>query len=263
MPTIHPSAIIEGDVQLADDVFIGPWCCLKGPITLGAGTRLLRRVELYGPLTVGQANLFYPGACVGFAPQDRSFHPDTPGAGVAIGSHNVFREFVTVHRATKDTPTTIGDHVYLMASSHVAHDCRVDDHVTMANSALLGGHVRVETRAFLGGNSAVHQHCRVGELAMLGGGATVTADLPPFCTAIVTKRVSALNLIGLRRNGLRDHVANLKAAFDILFRQRHTNPVACDLIDQQFPDDPRCRQFTAFVRTSKRGVTSHRAADDE
>ncbi len=260
MPRIHPTTIIEGDVQLADNVEVGPWCCLKGPIALGDGTKLLRRVELYGPLTMGEGNVVYPNACLGFAPQDLKFDPLHPGAGTTVGSRNVFREGVTIHRATGSHPTTIGDDNYFMVNTHVAHDCTIHNHCHLANGALLAGHVALADRVILGGNSAVHQFCRVGRLAMISGGVVITQDLPPFCVSHTIKSVGSLNLIGLRRQDLRDHVGPLKQAFDILFRHSHTNPNACQLILDRLGYDPLCRELADFVRASKRGICSYRAS---
>ncbi|MCH7573357.1 MAG: acyl-ACP--UDP-N-acetylglucosamine O-acyltransferase, partial [Planctomycetes bacterium] len=110
MPEIHPTAILEGDINLADDVEIGPGCVLTGPITIGPGTRLIGHVWLNGPLTLGEGNTLYPNACLGFAPQDISWDPKKAGAGLMVGNGNLFREGVNIHRATSDdTPTSIGD----------------------------------------------------------------------------------------------------------------------------------------------------------
>src|SRR5437870_12468274 len=130
--TIHPSAILEGDIQLADDVAIGPHCVLTAPpgtsITLGTGTRLIGNVYLQGPLAMGAHNTIYPFVTLGFPPQDLKWDPSIPGAGVRIGSGNVFREHVTIHRATShETPTVIGEHNYWMACSHAGHDAHVGD----------------------------------------------------------------------------------------------------------------------------------------
>src|SRR5256885_38110 len=35
MPEIHPSAILDRDVELADDVTIGPHCVIRGRVRLG------------------------------------------------------------------------------------------------------------------------------------------------------------------------------------------------------------------------------------
>ena len=82
MPTIHPTAILDGECDLADDVTIRPNCVLTGPIKIGAGTRLLGNAYLNGPMTVGESNSIYPFVCLGFAPQHAKYDPDKPGEGL-------------------------------------------------------------------------------------------------------------------------------------------------------------------------------------
>jgi UDP-N-acetylglucosamine acyltransferase len=117
MPQIDPTAIVDRRAEIAEGVAVGPWCVVEGAVKIGAGTRLLHRVSVKGPVTVGARNVFYPGVCVGYEPQDRKFDPDFEGAGVVIGDDNIFREGVTIHRATKARPTTIGHRNYLMATT--------------------------------------------------------------------------------------------------------------------------------------------------
>lgn len=257
MPDIHPTAIVPPSARLADDVAIGPNCILEGDITLGPGTRLIANVHLQGPLTVGARNLFYPFACIGFAPQHRRFDPRTPGAGTVVGDDNNFRESVTVHRSFTEHPTRIGDRNYFMVSSHVGHDCVIGNDCNFANSALLAGHVTVGDGVTMGGIAGIHQFARIGRLAMLGGGAGLGQDLPPFCVAILDRAVSSLNLIALRRAGLREHITPLKRAFDIFFLGRHANATAVELIEKELGHDPLCREFADFISTSKRGVTPY------
>ena len=256
MPDIHPTAHVDPQASLAPDVYIGPGCSVRGHVTLGPGTRLIAQVHLRGPLTLGQRNRVYPFACLGFAPQDRGYDPDHPGAGALVGDDNTFREGTTLNRATGDTPTTVGDRNYFMAYSHVGHDCRVRNDCTFANNAMLAGHCLVGDRVNLAGGSGAAQYCRLGRLAMISGAAGVTRDLPPFCTVHVTKRVSSLNLIGLRRAGLRQHILQLQRAFDIYYREGHTRPVAVARIRDELADDPLCLEFAHFLADS-RGVTAY------
>lgn len=256
MPTIHPSAIVDPRAELAEGVEIGPWCIVRGEVKIGEGTRLIERVSLKAPLTFGTRNVLYPNASLGYEPQDWKFDPQTPGAGLVVGDANIFREGATIHRATGTKPTMIGHRNMFMVNSHAGHDATVGNDCILANGALLAGHVLLEDRAILGGNSAVHQFCRMGRMSMLGGGAVVSQDIPPFCVVITTRAVAGLNLVGLRRAGYREHVATLREAFDILYCRRLPVPRAVEVMEAKVAHDPLCREFIAFVKSSKRGVTS-------
>ncbi len=254
MPVIAANSIIDPRARLADDVEVGPHCVIAGDVTLAAGTRLLHSVHLQGPLTIGRDNVFYPFCCVGFPPQDRKFDPGTPGSGTRIGDRNVFRESVTIHRATGAHPTTIGDDNYFMVNSHAGHDAVVGNRCTLANGALLAGHVRLFDDVTLGGGSALHQFCRMGRLSMMSGVVAVAQDVPPFCIAYNMRSVGSLNIVGLRRAGYRRHIKPLQRAFDILYRESHANAEAADAITTEWGDDPLCVELAEFIRTTKRGL---------
>ncbi len=258
MAQIHASSFVDKQAQLADDVVIGPGCVIDGPVVIGAGTRLIAQVHLRGTTVLGQRNIIYPFAVLGSEPQDRKYKSeamDPREPGLVIGDDNIFREGVTIHRSTGAQSTRIGHANMFMAASHVAHDCVIGNHVTFVNSAMVGGHVHVHDMATLGGNSAVQQHCRVGRLAFLSGAIGVVRDIPPFCMVIDMRRVSCLNLVGLRRAGYRNHIENLKQAFDILFRQRHTNDRAVELLTHELGNDALCAELTEFIRTAHRGIS--------
>lgn len=190
MNSIHPTALLMGDVQLGVDNVIGP------------------NVVIYGPARIGDGNWLGAGVVIGAAPEVRGF--DLPsdavtvagGGGVLIGDRNVFREASQVHQGWKAT-TTVGDDAYIMNQCYIAHDCVLGDGVTLASSVLLAGHVHVGSRANLGLGVAVHQRRHVGEGAMVGMSAVITKDLPPFTKSYGSPaRVMGANVVGMERAGL-------------------------------------------------------------
>jgi UDP-N-acetylglucosamine acyltransferase len=261
MAEVHSSCVIDPRAELADDVAIGPQCVIEGAVRIGAGTRLLHRVTLVGPMTIGRNNRIYPNAVLGTEPQDRKYDPDKAGPGVVIGEGNILREGVTIHRATGSTPTTLGDRNYLMVNSHLGHDVTVGNDVTMANGTLVAGHVTIQDQAIFGGNAVVHQFCRIGRMSMISGLHGVSQDVPPFCVVYHTKQIGSLNLVGLRRGGYREHIGRLKQAFDLFFRQGLPTGVALSRIEAELGSDALCAEFAAFCRASKRGVTQYGGAD--
>ena len=258
MANIHPTAIVDPQVQLAPDVDVGPGCVVQGQVVIESGCRLIGRVYLNGPVTLGQANTLYPFVCVGFEPQHLGYRGGS--AGVVIGDRNVFREMAVVHASMeKDRPTRIGDDNYFMTNAHVGHDVHVTDHCTIASGALLAGYAHLEPQIIMGGNSAIHQHCRIGRLAFMGGGATASRDVAPFMLSRHDDQVIGLNIVGLRRSGVdRAAIDSLRMAFRMLYLSNHSNPIAADLIEQ-FADDtlPGAKllhELVDFIRTSQRGL---------
>ncbi len=180
---IHPTALIQEGARLGACCVIHAHAVISGHCELGEGV------------------VVHPFAVIGGDPQDVSFDANTQ-SGVRIGARTVIREHVTINRATKNgTSTEIGSDCFLMASCHVAHDCRVGDRVVITNAVLLAGHVLVGDRAFLGGGAVIHQFCRIGESAMIGGGARISRDVAPYTLATERNAMIGLNFVGLRRRG--------------------------------------------------------------
>ncbi len=258
MADVHTSAVLRGDVTLADNVVVGPGCVLDGtlgPVTIGAGSHLVGQVFLTGPLTVGVGNTFYPGACIGFAPQAFDWDPHEPGCGTRIGDDNRFNECVVIHRATSnETPTTIGSHVWFMNHSHAAHDVCVHDHVTIAGGVQLGGHVRIDERVTIGGNCGVHQLCRIGRGAMLSGGVPTTGDVAPFFMLTGFNVVSGPNVIGMRRQKLpADVLDDIRWTYKVIYRRRLPPAAALEALRER-AGRPMVDEYIEFIETSKRGL---------
>lgn len=251
--TLHPTAIVDPQAQLADGVEVGAYAILEGPVTLGCGTKVWPHAYLRGPMTIGEQNDIQMGAVLGHAPQHLK-HLASRGT-VRIGARNVFREYATVHRSIADDgATVIGDDNFFMGFSHVAHDCVIGHRVVVANGALLSGHVQVEDQAFLSGHVAVHQYVRIGRLAMIGGLARVNQDVPPFMLVKGDSEIWSLNLVGLRRAGVpAAALAQLKQAFRVL--AMHTLPQAAAAIQRDLaPPTPELAHLVAFLNGSRRGI---------
>ncbi len=258
MPQIHSSAIITGDVRLAHDVVVGPNCVLDatlGAISVGSGCTLIAGAYLNGPLTLGERNVLYPGAALGFAPQDLKWDPGVAGAGLVVGSGNTFREGVSIHRATShEKPTIIGNDNYWMADSHAGHDCTVGSNNILANGTMLGGHVTMGDRVITGGGAGVHQFCRVGRNCMLSGNVGMTLDLPPFFMLTGINVAGSINLIGMRRSGMsREDIDTVKWVYKTLVRSRMPPKRALNVLRAR-GDEPLVREYIEFIESSKRGI---------
>jgi len=251
----HPSAILEGDVELAPGVEVGPGCVIRGRVRIGAGTKLLGQVWLQGPLTLGARNTIYPFSALGFAPQHLDWDPDRDGAGLQIGDDNVIRESVTFSRAASDeAPTRIGSGTYWMANSHAGHDCQVGDRCVIANGVLLGGSVQVGEDVVIGGNVSVHQHTRLGRGALLSGSFGLNKDLPPFFMLTGTNICGSMNITGMRRAGMpHDQIDDVRWVFKTLYRKGLPLKRALEEL-QARADRPRVAEYLDFLAGMKRGL---------
>lgn len=219
---ISPQSSVDPRAEIGDDVYIGPFCVVGPHARIGAGTQLDNNVTISGHVELGENNRLFPGVVIGGEPQDLGYRGEP--TKVVIGDGNVFREAVTVNRAsTKERGvTTVGSNNFFMAGSHVAHDCNVGSHVVLTNATLLGGHVHVHDRAILAGAVGVHQFTTIGSYSFVGAHVRVLQDVPPFMMVDGTPpRVRCINLVGLKRQGFTpEAIASLQEAHRLLFRLR-------------------------------------------
>jgi len=251
---LDPSAKIAPDVELAPDVEVGPGVIIRGPSRIGPGTRILAHAYIGPYTTMGAHNVIGFGAIVGHEPQDYAFTGEE--SYTLIGDDNIIREYVTIHRGTKPgSATRVGNHCFLMALSHMAHNAVLGDHVIVVNGALVGGYVEVADRAFISANCLLHQFIRVGTLVMMRGGAKASRDLPPYANIDDTHIVKGVNLVGLRRAGFQaEQIAAIRRAFRILFARRTNLKQALEQVESEVPLTPEVAHLLAFIRASKRGV---------
>ncbi|MFN3598295.1 MAG: acyl-ACP--UDP-N-acetylglucosamine O-acyltransferase [Aquificaceae bacterium] len=252
----HPTVIIKGDVDIGEDVEIGPYTVIEGNVSIGKGTKIGARVSIRGRVSIGEACRIYDGTIIGEEPQHLKYMGEE--SEVIIGNRVIIREYATIHRGTAldKLKTIVEDDVMLMAYAHVAHDCVVRKGVIMANCATLGGHVEVGEYAFIGGLSAVHQWARVGAYAMVGGLSGVSLDIPPYTRASGQHaHLYGINAIGLERRGFSKEVISiLKKAYRILFRSNMLKFQAMELLLKEYGHYEEIKNLVAFIQNSKRGV---------
>jgi UDP-N-acetylglucosamine acyltransferase len=247
---IHPTAIIDRSAELGADVEVGPWCFIGPDVTIGPRTRLMASVFIEGLVALGADNVVYPSCVLGGPAQDLSYKGEP--TRLEIGSGNILREHVTMHRGTQRgrRVTRVGDGGYFMGQSHVAHDCIVGDSVIFAQGATLGGHVQIGEQVIIGGLSAVHQYGRVGRHAFVGGCSAVTTDVIPYGSAFgVHAHLAGLNVIGLkRRNFSREQIHDLRAAYRLLFAEEGTLQERLDDAASLYAERAEVMEIIDFIR---------------
>src|ERR1700722_18345917 len=247
---IDSTARIADGARIGEDVEVGPYCLIGPQVELKNGVRLVSHVTVAGVTTIGEGTVVYPFTSLGTPPQ--SVHYRGGATKLVIGANCQLRESVTMNTGTEDGGgvTAVGDRCFLMAGSHVGHDCHVGNDVTFANNAVLGGHVTVGNHSFLGGQAAVHQFVRIGEGAMLGGLSGITRDVIPFGFAFGPKaELVGLNIVGLKRRGHgRADMHRVRRCYRALFFGAGEFRDRLSVAAAEFSADPLAGKIIEFLR---------------
>lgn len=253
---IHSTAIVDATAELADDVTVGPYAVIGAGVKVGAGTQIDAHVVIDGPTEIGEGNHIFPHASIGQAPQDKKYAGEP--TRLKIGDRNTIREFCTLNRGTTGGGglTSIGDDNWLMAYTHIAHDCHIGNQVIFANCSTLAGHVTIDDWVILGGMTAVHQFCRVGAHSFCGHGGALVRDLPPYVMASgYPLAPRGINKEGLKRRGFdADQIKDVLEGYRILYRRDLKLDVAKAELAQLAVGKPHIAIIVEFLDRAERGL---------
>jgi UDP-N-acetylglucosamine acyltransferase len=209
---IHPTAIIEGAVELGDNNEIGPYTVIRGPVSIGDG------------------NWIGPHVTIGMPGQDtRNPRYDCTQARIRIGHHNIIREYTGIHKPCYRDITSIGNNVFLMQSVNINHDAIIHDDVVITPMVALAGICTILNGANLALGCAVHQYGVIGHYSIVAMGAVVTKNVRPFSRYIPDKPVS-VNEYAVQKFGF-DDLADEIAAY-VLEQARPTTPRLLSLVEE-------------------------------
>ena len=235
--TISPFTIIEEDVVIGDNSWIGPNVSIMNGVRIGANCKV------------------FQGAILGSVPQDLKFENEE--SILEIADNVTIREYCTVNRGTKaNFKTYIGKNCLLMAYVHVAHDCVIGENCILANNVNLAGHIELAPYVIVGGMSAIHQFVHVGIHSMIGGGSLVRKDVPPFVKAAREPlSYAGINGVGLRRRGFdSEQIKTIQDIYRILFVKGNNTNQAIKLIHEEFPESVEKSTILEFLQQSNRGI---------
>ena len=252
---VAPNACIDPRAEIDDDVEIGPFCVIGPKVRIGRGTRLENNVTLMGHVTLGEFNHIYPNVVIGGEPQDISYAGSE--TRVQIGDYNIIRECVTINRGTEkeDGITSVGDHNFLMACCHVAHDCKLGDHIIITNGTLLGGHVHVHDHAILSGGVGVHHYATIGSYSFVAGMSAVRHDVPPYMLVEgYPARPRCVNVVALKRNNFSQEAIDcLGEAHRLLFRAKVGLDNAREILRNNGQLVPQVNHLLSFIQEQQEG----------
>lgn len=262
---IHATAIIHEGARLGRDVEIGPYSIVGEHVEIGDGTRVGAHAVIVGHTRIGTGNRIFHSVSLGEEPQDKKYAGEP--TRLEIGDFNTIREFCTINTGTVQDigVTRIGDHNWIMAYVHIAHDCQIGNYTIFANNASLAGHVVIGDHVVLGGFSTVHQFCRVGAHAMTGMATSARQDIPPFLMAAGNPaEPHGINSEGLKRRGYTpEAIAALRRAYKTLYKSGLSLVEAQTRIAAEAEATPELRPLAEFLAVSGRGIIRGKARSAE
>jgi len=254
---IHPTAVVDPRAELDTSVAVGPYTVIGLHVRIGAGTTVGPHCVIEGRTTIGRDNRLFQFSSLGAIPQDKKYAGEP--CELVLGDRNTVREFCTFNIGSPGGGgvTRVGDDNWIMAYTHIAHDCRIGNHTTLANNATMGGHVEIGDWVTVGGLSGIHQFVKIGAHAMVGFASAVSQDVPPFMLVDGNPMaVRGFNVIGLRRRDFSAaRIAAIKLMHRLLYREGRTLDEARAAIEALAAQTPEAASDVALMSSFLAGAT--------
>jgi UDP-N-acetylglucosamine acyltransferase len=260
MAAIHPTAIVEPGAELDDSVSIGAFSIVREHVRIAAGTTIGPHCVIEGRTTIGRDNRIFQFCSIGAVPQDKKYAGED--TELVIGDRNVIREFCSFNLGVPQAGgvTRVGSDNWIMAYTHIAHDCEIGNHTTLSNNTTLAGHVQLGDWVSVGGLTGIHQFVKVGAHAFLGFSSAVTQDVPPYMLVDGNPlKVHGFNVEGLRRRGFGpERIAAVKQMHRLLYRDGLTFDAARHAIVALAAERPEAagdiEMMSEFLAQVTRGI---------
>lgn len=251
----QPLAYVHPGAKIAKNVVIEPFTTIHNNVVIGEGSWIGSNVTIMEGARIGKNCSIFPGAVISAVPQDKKFNDEE--TTTEIGDNTTIRECVTINRGTTDRmKTVIGENCWIMAYSHIAHDCKVGNNCIFSNNSTLAGHINVGDYVVLAGMAAVQQFCSIGSHAFVTGGSMVRKDVPPFVKAgREPLSYVGINSIGLRRRGFTtEKIREIQDIYRILYQKNYNNTQAVAIIEAEMQATAERDEILEFIKNSQRGI---------
>jgi UDP-N-acetylglucosamine acyltransferase len=246
---------VDSKARIAEDVAIGPYSIIQGDVEIDKGTHIHSHVLIADGARIGKNCQVHHGSAISTLPQDLKFAGEE--TTLEIEDNTIIREFCDLNRGTQHRgKSKIGKNCFLMAYTHVAHDCFLGDKVILANGVQLAGHVTIEDWVTVGGLVPVHQFCMIGKHSFIGGGFRVVQDIPPYILAAGEPLAfKGLNIIGLKRREFsQETISQLRKCYRLLYQAKLNTSQALVRIRAEVNIGAEVQIVLDFIEKSERGI---------
>ncbi len=202
---IHPTTIIEDNVEIWENNFIGPFS------------------HIFSGTIIGNNNRFEGYCSVGSPPEFVGYmNNEKPSKGVRIWDNNIFREYVAI-TAGSEASTVIANNNILLTGTYIAHDVIFENNITCSAWVKIAGFVYVMEWVNFWMGAICHQSTVIGAYSMLWMGTIVTkksAILPWKIYIWSPATFLRENTIGLERGSISEQDLKMLEERYLMFKNK-------------------------------------------
>ncbi len=178
---VGPHTVVDGGVEIEDDVYIGPGCFIGDHVKIGARTRLVGHVSIGDRCSIGEDCLLHSGVVIGsdgfgYARDGETWQKVPQLGRVVIGNSVEIGANTTIDRGALND-TVIGNGVKLDNQIQIAHNVRIGDNTAIAACVGIAGSTMIGKRCTLGGQAGITGHLEIADDVHVTAGSLVTSSI--------------------------------------------------------------------------------------
>ncbi|MBD5370341.1 MAG: acyl-ACP--UDP-N-acetylglucosamine O-acyltransferase [Bacteroides sp.] len=257
MNVISKLAHVDPTAKIGDNVIIEPFVYIEGNVEIGDGCHIRPNAVIRSGARIGANNHIFEGSIIAATPQD--FRWNGEESFVIIGDNNTIREHVIINRSShRDGATRIGSNSFIMAQTHIGHDCHIGNYCVLGNAVKVAGDVSIGNYTILSSNALVHERCDVGDVCLIKGGCRVNSHVPPF-TIMAHNPIEykGINSFVLRKIGKSEAtIDEIASAYRHLYHSNTSTYNALRRIEVDVEDSPEKTAIIKFLKDHKLTVAA-------
>ena len=177
---IDPLAFVSKTAEIAEDVYIGPFCYVGDGVRIGEGSMIYPHVTIYDGCQIGKNVTIHAGSVIGadgfgFAPNENGYDK-IPQMGIVVIEDNVeIGANTCVDRSTMGQ-TIIHKGVKLDNLIQVAHNCEIGENTVMSAQAGMAGSTKIGAWCMVGGQAGFSGHITIADKTFIGAQSGVISN---------------------------------------------------------------------------------------
>lgn len=254
---ISPLAHVDSSARIGNNVTIHPFAFIDKDVVIGDNCEIMPYASVIHGTRMGKNNKVYQGAIVGADPQD--FRWKGERTFCEIGDNVTIREHVIINRSIHEgKSTTIGSETFIMANSHIGHDCKLAGHSVLGNGVTMAGDVEIGEKTILSSNTVFHEGSKVGDWVLVKGGCRISGNVPPFVIVAHNPAVYyGVNAYVMRRHGITDEqIDDIAKAYRHIYQSGTSVFNALKRVEADVEPSEMRDSILAFIREANYNIVA-------
>jgi len=181
LPSVHPSAVVDGSAQIDPTATVGPLCVVERGARIGPETVLRSRVTIGEDCVIGARCIVHSGVVIGadgfgFAPHGGRWEKIEQLGAVRIGDDVEIGANTCIDRGAL-SDTVIEDGVKLDNLIQIGHNVHIGRNTAIAGCAGVAGSAIIGANCTIGGAAMILGHLHLADHVNISVGTVVSKSI--------------------------------------------------------------------------------------